>query len=308
MLEDKVKADPDDAESRARLLGYYFLHQSSGRNIIEARREQILWMIRNRPADRFTGSPFCEIEPAIDPDGYVAAKELWKQQVEKPSLPTAVLEHAANFLSLQDPQAAEDLLKRAESAEPTDPQWPEDLAELLSRPSPTIKPAEQLNRAHLVLTEYEKALALSKTPENRFYILTALPKAAFADGNNAKAADYAKQLLAQAQNFKRNWNYGNAIHSANLILGRIALASGDVDTAKARLLDAGKTRGSPQLDSFGPNMELARELLQKGEKDVVLQYFDLCARFWTMGGPTLDSWKQTIKAGGTPDFGANLDY
>jgi hypothetical protein len=81
-----------------------------------------------------------------------------------------------------------------------------------------------------------------------------------------------------------------------------------VETAKARLLDAGKTPGSPQLDSFGPNMELAHELLQKGEKDVVLQYFDLCAKFWTMGGASLDSWRQTVKAGGTPDFGPSLNY
>ncbi len=283
-LEEKAKANPDDADSRAELLGYYFLRQNSSRAAIEARRAQVLWMIRNRPADRFTGSPFCEIEPAVDPDGYVAAKDLWKQQVENPSQSAAVLGNAANFVSMQDPKTAEDLLKRAEAVDPGNPQWPQDLAWLHSRLTPSTKPADQSDRARLILAEFEKAYALSKSPEDRFYNLTPLPKAAFACGGNVKAADYAKQLLTQAQSFEGDWNYGNAIHTSNLVLGRVALASGDTDAAKARLLDAGKTPGSPQLDSFGPNMELARELLQKGEKDVVLQYFSLCGKFWKMGG------------------------
>jgi len=265
-LEDKVKANPDDDASRAQLLGYYFLHQNRQRTAIEARRTQILWMIRNRPADRFTGSPYCGINPAIDPDGYVAAKDLWTQQVQKPSQSAAVFGNAANFVSLQDPKAAEELLSRAASADPSNPQWPQVLAELHSRQTPATRPDDQTARARLALKEYENAFALSKTPEDRFYNLTPLPKAAFACGDNVKASDYAKQLLAQAENFKQDWNYGNAIHTANLTLGRIALASGDIDTAKARLLDAGKTPGSPQLDSFGPTWNWLVSFCKKGKK------------------------------------------
>jgi tetratricopeptide (TPR) repeat protein len=310
-LEEKVKGEPDDADSRAQLLWYYFNKQITQPATIEARRAHVLWMIHNRPADHFTGSPPCSIEFEIDPVGYAAAKELWEQQAVNTPRSAAVLGNAAAFMRMHDPADAEDLLKRAESADPTDPHWPEDLAEFAElhlRLSSASQPGDPLDRARFVLGEYEKAYALSKTPEERFYHLTPLPKAAFACGDNAKATDYARQLLVQAENFKRDWNYGNAIHVANLTLGRIALASGDVETAKARLLDAGKTPGSPQLDSFGPNMELAHELLQKGEKDVVLQYFDLCAKFWTMGGASLDSWRQTVKAGGTPDFGPSLNY
>jgi tetratricopeptide (TPR) repeat protein len=307
-LEDKIKSNPDDANSRAELLGYYFLHQDTFRANAELCRAHILWMIQNRPADPFTGQPFCQIEPAFDPEGYVAAKNLWKQQTEKPAPTAQILANAASFLSIQDPKAAEDLYKRAESIDPTNPDWPQDLAPLLSRRSPAATAAEKLDRDRLALAEYEKAYALSKTPQDRFYNLTPLPGAAFAAGDNAKAADYANQLLVQAKNFPHDWNYGNAIHKANLTLGQIALAKGDLETAKARLLDAGKTPGSPQLDSFGPNMELARELLQKNEKDTVLKYLSLCSRFWRMGTDKLESWRQTIKSGGTPDFGPNLIY
>jgi hypothetical protein len=55
-------------------------------------------------------------------------------------------------------------------------------------------------------------------------------------------------------------------------------------------------------------MTLALELLQKGERDVVLQYFDLCGRFWEMGHQSLLGWTAVVKEGGIPDFGANLAY
>jgi hypothetical protein len=102
--------------------------------------------------------------------------------------------------------------------------------------------------------------------------------------------------------------YGNAIHDGNSVLGRAALKQGDIKKAARYLLDAGKTQGSPQLNSFGPNMSLAKELLEKGEKNAVLQYFEFCRKFWSMGGEDLDNWTKEVKAGKVPDFGANLSY
>ena len=55
-------------------------------------------------------------------------------------------------------------------------------------------------------------------------------------------------------------------------------------------------------------MTLAKELLEKGEREVVLTYLQSCAKFWKMGGDQLRSWTATIKGGGIPDFGANLLY
>ena len=60
---------------------------------------------------------------------------------------------------------------------------------------------------------------------------------------------------------------------------------------------SGATPGSPQLNSFGPNMSLASDLLQQGETEAVLAYFELCRVFWTMGGSRLDAWTQDVLAG-----------
>ena len=62
------------------------------------------------------------------------------------------------------------------------------------------------------------------------------------------------------------------------------------------------------MNSFGPNMQLAKELLAKGESQVVLEYFNRCQRFWKMGADRLSAWGQAVNMGETPNFGPNLDY
>jgi hypothetical protein len=130
----------------------------------------------------------------------------------------------------------------------------------------------------------------------------------YSKGNLDNARSIADRLLREAPNWEKNWNYGNAIQAANIVLGRIALGEGDLDGAKKHLLAAGKTPGSPQLNSFGPDMTLALEFLARGEKDVVLEYFDLCEKFWDRRFSKLDEWRKEIRAGNTLEFGANLRY
>ena len=55
-------------------------------------------------------------------------------------------------------------------------------------------------------------------------------------------------------------------------------------------------------------MLLAKELLAKGERNTVLEYFDLCAVFWKLGRERLGIWKAVVTKGETPNFGANLSY
>jgi len=62
------------------------------------------------------------------------------------------------------------------------------------------------------------------------------------------------------------------------------------------------------MNSFGRNMSLARDLLANGERDVVLEYFERCRRFWTMDWGKLDEWSDAVGARHLPDFGDNLVY
>jgi hypothetical protein len=151
-------------------------------------------------------------------------------------------------------------------------------------------------------------LSAATTGEARFAELPDAAKESFAAGNIEDARKYATESLSLAPSYRGLWSYGNAIHDGNLVLGRIAVREGHLDDAKQYLLAAGCTSGSPTLGSFGPNMSLAKDLLEKGEKDVVLQYFELCRVFWKDDFGKLDDWTQEVKAGQTPRFGANLVY
>lgn len=128
-------------------------------------------------------------------------------------------------------------------------------------------------------------------------------------GKLDKAQRLAQELLDIAQHFSTDWNYGNAIHHGHRLLGEVALRRGDVATARAELLASGGTPGSPQLNSFGPNMTVAKGLLEAGERDVVLQYLDLCGAFWKYDiQGSLPAWAAEVREGRIPDFRANLLY
>lgn len=164
-----------------------------------------------------------------------------------------------------------------------------------------ISPSEALGR-------YEKLLEETPQPLERSFLLMKAAPTALAAGESTKAKAYALSLLELAVTPRTNSYNGDAIHVGNNVLGLLAFASNDLPEAKRLLLEAGKSKGSPVLNSFGPNMLLAKKLLAMGEKEVVVQYFELCAKFWGMGHDQLDEWKTVVLRGGIPNFGANLVY
>lgn len=149
-----------------------------------------------------------------------------------------------------------------------------------------------------------------KMKPKRFHQLRQKIDDAFKNNHIDLAEKLAKEYLTLAEENTSDWNYGNAIHHGNLILGRISLINGKKEEAKNFLIRAGSTPGSPQLNSFGPNMQLAKELLESGETQIVLEYLDLCEKFWNklVSWWKLRKWRRKIQYGKTPNFGANLHY
>jgi hypothetical protein len=158
---------------------------------------------------------------------------------------------------------------------------------------------------------YEEAKARveeASTDLERFAFLPTLAKAAFESGAVEEAGGRAHELLGLATSYRNDWNYGNAIHDGHSVLGRVALAKGDIVTAKQELLEAGRTPGSPQLASFGPNVSLARDLLSRSEVSTVVEYLRLCQAFWEMENGKITHWVQLAESGEMPEFGSNLVY
>jgi tetratricopeptide (TPR) repeat protein len=312
-LEQGLIKNPDNLTAREQLITYYFnaLLTSKAPDIEEKREQHVFWLIEHHPESDLAGSPEAQIEPmgfSGSTEGYERAKQLWLQQVDIHPDNQRILSNAGQFFLISNEKLGRELLEKALALDPSNTETSSRLAqsydmERLFASSPDEKTA--LAQKSLALRE--RALERAEGVD-RFYALGDTAKDAFEAGELEKAEQYASELLQSAPKFKDDWNYGNALFEGNIVLGRIALQHGDIVGAKEHLLSAGETPGSPQLDSFGPNMTLAKELLEKGEREVVLTYLQSCAKFWKMGGDNLQNWMATIRGGGTPDFGANLSY
>jgi hypothetical protein len=156
------------------------------------------------------------------------------------------------------------------------------------------------------IAEYEQKLLSTEKLLERHYYLSFLVIPYIEVGELEKSEACLKELTTIMHQFTKSWNYGNAIHSSNVALGRLEIRKGNIKEAANYLLEAGKTPGSPQLNSFGPNMSLAKELLERGEIESVVKYFELCKKFWKMDYGKLEEWTNLAKAGQIPAFRANL--
>ena len=202
---------------------------------------------------------------------------------------------------------AEELLVRATTLSPNDPALSRALSQFYAlRMMSARSPEERVALARKSLAQAE--MVVERTTSDReahAEALNAASKAAMEAAAIDKARRFATDLLKLVADRRDNM-YGQYFHDVHVVLGRVSLKDGNVEQAKTHLLEAGGTTGGGTLTSFGPNMSLAKELADRGERSTVMAYLELCRRFWQ--GPQLNQWIQTLKSGQVPNFGANLTY
>jgi hypothetical protein len=83
-----------------------------------------------------------------------------------------------------------------------------------------------------------------------------------------------------------------------------SIASREVDgdgTSRSRASVRQRPRDRTSWIAGDPNLALAKDLLDRGEVGVVLEYFQLCRAFVTKN-PKLDDWVALLKGGRVPDL------
>ncbi len=197
------------------------------------------------------------------------------------------------------------LLVRAAELQPASARWPAALGESYALEAESVATPDPGRLAALAMAQFDKARAIDPASASGC-TLSKYARVAVATGALEKARTAALNCLSKAQSASLP---DMEIHEANIILGRVALREGDLKSAANYLLAAGRVGGSGSLSSFGPNMMLAKELLERNQREPVLDYFQLCARFWTFDARgLLNRWTSEVKAGRIPEFGANLIY
>ena len=163
-----------------------------------------------------------------------------------------------------------------------------------------------------VQEHYQSSMKRLSEATDEYSRWVALPNAALWSVDAERLGDataFARELEGLLVKYRTDWNYGNAVSKIHTARGRIALKRGDVELAKRELSLAGASPGSPQMDSFGPNLSLARDLLASGApgaQEAVFAHFDDVEKFWRMDAGALRVWREDVRAGREPNFGAAL--
>lgn len=306
-LEQEVAAKPNDLALRTKLLGYYTTAAYDSAPVQAARQELVLWLIENHPDAEISGTWWASLHPLKDGTQYDAAKRQWLRQVDAHPRNVAVLGNAGMALMVEGSDKARELLEQCKSLQPKNAKWAEQLAywydaQALNPPAHAPTPSSKQIAAleSKAVAELEEAIAMAQDDVHRFYFRTDLLHMALNADQLDKAKKTAEQLLQDCRRYESNWNYGNAIYHAHAAMGQVALRLGDVKEAARQLIEAGKSPGSPELNTVGPDLTLANQLLKKGERKAVVQYLNDISKFWKRQRGEIEQWIKDIEAGETP--------
>ncbi len=311
-LEQEARSDPSALSTRIQLLAYYSF-KAGGMNAgeLSSRRNHILWIIEHEPTAQFAGSHAAAFGPwSPDPEGFRKGADLWNQQILARPHDVRIFYNASQYFSWGDePDRSRELLERAYAIDPNKHDVASSLASAYWQRAKTATDPKLLkSSAEQSVQTYKQALSIATGVSERLRDLPQAVQAAFEAGDFDLATTWANEALQISSSPEIGDQGADAVHYANIVLGRIALRRGDIGTASAHLVKAGGIAGAPHLNTFGPNMMLAKELLEKGETKSVLEYFDACAKFWKDDEGKLKEWKSEVKQGKLPDFGNNLRY
>lgn len=304
--EERLRSNPHDATARVELMAYHWGRQHSDPESAQRHGELVLWMIDNDPRNPLLAWPYGHVQPYLSPEIFVRAKKRSLEHLELEPDDVTLLRNTAAMLADVSAMAhdaanadlAVSLLERAQVVDPHNSEWPFRLGFIawLKAIGGSLEPDRK--SAAAAQSHFARAHRLGGAPYGPLALVYAM-EAAFEAGAVSDARDYALEILdGDTASLRDYWP------SASIVLGRIALIDDDTERAGEFLLAAGSALAT--RSSFGPNMLLARELLERGEREVVLEYFELCAPFWERD--RLDEWSAAVRKGQIPDFGANLRY
>jgi hypothetical protein len=278
-LESELASYPDDLPRRLKLLGFY--ERRWDKNGLPRLSVHYAWLVAHFPRLDFDHElGFVHSVLIADPEPFARGKQAWLDAIAEHPQDAQVLWSAVGYSASGDPAFALDMARNGRALEPNQPRWPLCIGELL----------QQMDHHAEALHEFETAIVLA-SPEKRLEILPMLAEAAFAADNFVRAKQAAEQLLVLTPvGADEKPNARQDVHTAWIVLGRIALADGDLDGACSHLAAAGVGR-------IGPDLGLATALIARGRERDVAEYLEACGEIWN-GQSTLEAWRIRYRSSG----------
>lgn len=180
-------------------------------------------------------------------------------------------------------------LRRAIELAPPGDEWKPALGQaLMSESNRVLDPKEKVR----LLREADSLVPESARPR----ILSNLVLAEFDAGDDAPAESDARLLLAASQ------HNANAYSVAETVLGRVAAAKGDLIEAKTRLMQSVTMPDSLKYAAFQPNMTLAQDVYDSGDKDAVVRFLEASRAVWKFDRGRIDRMISFVKKAPSADL------
>jgi tetratricopeptide (TPR) repeat protein len=294
LLEDELVLNPESVDARIKLMAFYF-QRSIGNDAIHRRLcQHVFWMIEHHPDHDVFEDPVSR--PSFRPWGdelFGVGARLWTEQLQKQPGNPKLASNASYYFYYLDWDRAIELLETALRLDPENRELMEKLAFTYELASPKDVEAPRMAKAFQLREE----LLVDVDPERRIDALADFAKVAYEVGELDKCEQAAMNVIDSCANDREG---APNLHAAYQLLGQVQSRKGKVDDAVVSLRQSGKVKCCPTLCSFGPEFDLARELLDLGKRTAVIGYLEDCSSFWESGQSELLYWWLQIKLGGSP--------
>jgi Domain of Unknown Function with PDB structure (DUF3857)/Transglutaminase-like superfamily/Domain of Unknown Function with PDB structure (DUF3858) len=311
-LEGELLKNPNDAKTRRKLIAFYAENDQK----IEYKNKlvkHLIWLVEKFPEDYTDVIQNQFYYSSTDAD-YIKIRDAWlKQLTSKPKVDNIRL-NLSKFAIEVEPVFAEKLLLEGVLLNPENYEFHSMLFEILKerfddqKEQPDVYITDELLPMR-VYSFGEKAWILSKTDRSpaaeliRSKVLRSLSKHALDVGKLEPARKMATELVLEFA------GDDDSAHIGNTVFGLLALKEKNVIKAKEYLMISVNVPLQAEKHYLKPDMELAKELLLQGEKEIVLEYLAACRKLkyfsqsYTIAAlEDLKRWELEIKRGRTPSF------
>lgn len=272
-LESFLETHPRHVAARIALCGYSWTRRRVSSSAATLWVECAMWFAENSARSMLVEVlyPWLEVDESNEDCGPVLSA--WLKQAASAGNDPDILMHAAWYLRRKDPTLSSNLLRKSLSLDPENPRRLRFMCRIYQDSYRRAGVSMRRQKAGEVLSVLESAVAQAQGVILREIFTLYLAEAAFDAGQIEKAEMYAKELIENTD--EESGDAGNRLHRGHIILGRVALLHEDLETAERDLKAAVEAPMSPTLSSFGPDVQLAIELLQHGRRTSVIDYVEV---------------------------------
>jgi hypothetical protein len=157
----------------------------------------------------------------------------------------------------------------------------------------------------MVLLAYawiKRAVDLEEDKETRLAWVASLARVCYEARRFVEARKYSHELLNIRSSSQDEAPSGSAVHTAETVLGLVALAERDVELAKKQLLKSLTFPRCPAMAAFGPSLRLAEELHLALETSFVIGFLRKCIELFPSHALKFGDLANALEAGATPEW------